>query len=157
SAAAVAAGMCFGAIGSDTGGSIREPAAFCGIVGLKPTYGRVSTRGVFPLSWSLDHVGPICRNVKDAALMLEAIAGYDRRDVTCVDWPTEEYTNALSSQTDFRIGLVRQPFFADLDREIELAINEAIEVIRRMSHLSSQVIEVDLPSVPTAVQAPEVY
>jgi aspartyl-tRNA(Asn)/glutamyl-tRNA(Gln) amidotransferase subunit A len=160
SAAAVAAGMCFGAIGSDTGGSIREPAAFCGVVGLKPTYGRVSTRGVFPLSWSLDHVGPICRNVRDAALMLEAIAGYDVLDPTCVDWPPEQYAqyaNALSSKSDFRIGLVRQPFFEDLDRDIELAINEAIEVIRRMSHLSSQVIEVLLPSVPTAVQAPEVY
>src|SRR5882672_3858835 len=160
SAAAVAAGMCFAAIGSDTGGSIREPAAFCGIVGLKPTYGRVSTRGVFPLSWSLDHVGPICRNVKDAALMLEVITGYDALDPTCVDWPTEpyaQYANALSSKTDFRIGLVRQPFFEDLDRDIELAINEAIEVIRRMSHMSSQVIEVLLPSVPTAVQAPEVY
>jgi len=157
SAAAVAAGMCFGAIGSDTGGSIREPAAFCGIVGLKPTYGRVSTRGVFPLSWSLDHVGPLCRNVKDAALMLEAIAGYDVLDATSVDWPTEPYANALSSKTDFRIGLVRQPFFADLDHEIELAMNEAVEVIRRMSPMSSQVREVLLPSVPTAVQAPEVY
>jgi aspartyl-tRNA(Asn)/glutamyl-tRNA(Gln) amidotransferase subunit A len=170
SAAAVASGMCFGAIGSDTGGSIREPAAFCGIVGLKPTYGRVSTRGVFPLSWSLDHVGPLCRTVRDAALMLEAIAGYDALDVTCVDWPPEQYAqnaNALSSKTDFRIGLVPQPFFADLDRDIELAINEAIEVIRRMSAVSEarpsgrasslEVIEVDLPSVPTAVQAPEVY
>jgi aspartyl-tRNA(Asn)/glutamyl-tRNA(Gln) amidotransferase subunit A len=160
SAAAVAVGMCFAAIGSDTGGSIREPAAFCGIVGLKPTYGRVSTRGVFPLSWSLDHVGPICRNVKDAALMLEAMAGYDVLDPTSVDWPTEQYAqyaNALSSKTDFRIGVARQPFFEGLDRDIELAMNEAIEVIRRMSHISSQVIEVDLPSVPTAVQAPEVY
>ena len=160
SAAAVAAGMCFAAIGSDTGGSIREPAAFCGIVGLKPTYGRVSTRGVFPLSWSLDHVGPLCRSVRDAALMLEAIAGYDALDATCVDWPPEQYAQyakALSSKTDFRIGLVRQPFFADLDRDIELAINEAIEVIRKMSDMSSQVIEVLLPSVPTAVQAPEVY
>ena len=154
SAAAVAAGMCFGAIGSDTGGSIREPAAFCGIVGLKPTYGRVSTRGVFPLSWSLDHVGPICRNVRDAALMLEAIAGYDVLDPTCADWPIGQYMKGLGVKTDFRIGLVRRPFFADLDRDIELAINEAIEVIR---NLSSQVIEVLLPSVPTAVQAPEVY
>jgi aspartyl-tRNA(Asn)/glutamyl-tRNA(Gln) amidotransferase subunit A len=154
SAAAVAAGMCFGAIGTDTGGSIREPAAFCGIVGLKPTYGRVSTRGVFPLSWSLDHVGPICRNVRDAALMLEVIAGYDGRDATCVDWPTEQYAKALSVKTDFRIGLVRQPFFADFDPDIESAMNEAIEVIRRMS---LEIIEVDLPSVPTAVQAPEVY
>jgi aspartyl-tRNA(Asn)/glutamyl-tRNA(Gln) amidotransferase subunit A len=170
SAAAVAAGMCFGAIGSDTGGSIREPAAFCGVVGLKPTYGRVSTRGVFPLSWSLDHVGPICRNVRDAALMLEAIAGYDVLDVTCVDWPPEhyaQYANALSSKTEFRIGLVRRPFFEDLDSDIELAMNEAIEVIRRMSAVSEarpsgrasavEVIEVDLPTVPTAVQAPEVY
>ncbi|MDX6578257.1 MAG: aspartyl-tRNA(Asn)/glutamyl-tRNA(Gln) amidotransferase subunit [Blastocatellia bacterium] len=172
SAAAVAAGMCFAAIGSDTGGSIREPAAFCGVVGLKPTYGRVSTRGVFPLSWSLDHVGPICRNVRDAALMLEAIAGYDALDPTCVDWPTEPYANTLSLKTDFRIGLVRigvarRPFFADLDRDIELAMNEAIEVIRKISAVSEarpsgrasslKVIEVDLPSVPTAVQAPEVY
>src|SRR5258706_1792715 len=161
SAAAVAAGMCFAAIGSDTGGSIREPAAFCSIVGLKPTYGRVSTRGVFPLSWSLDRVGPICRNVRDAALMLESIAGYDVLDVTCVDWPTEkyaQYANALSSKTDFRIGgrigIARQPFFEDLDRDIELAINEAIEVIRTMS---LEIREVDLPSMPTAVQAPEVY
>jgi Asp-tRNA(Asn)/Glu-tRNA(Gln) amidotransferase A subunit family amidase len=92
--------------------------------------------------------------------MLEAIAGYDAMDVTCVDWTPEvhaQYAKALSSKTDFRIGLVRQPFFADLDRNIELAINEAIEVIRRMSPVSSQVIEVLLPSVPTAVQAPEVY
>jgi aspartyl-tRNA(Asn)/glutamyl-tRNA(Gln) amidotransferase subunit A len=154
SAAAVAASMCFAAIGTDTGGSVREPAAFCGIVGLKPTYGRVSTRGVFPLSWSLDHVGPLCRSVRDAALMLEAIAGYDALDVTCVDWPTEDYANALNVKTDFRIGLVRQPFFADLDRDIELAIDEAIGVIRNLSLL---VIEVDLPSVPTAVQPPEVY
>src|SRR5260221_10997674 len=128
--------MCFAAIGSDTGGSIREPAAFCGVVGLKPTYGRVSTRGVFPLSWSLDPVGPICRNVRDAALMVEAIAGYDALDVTCVDWATEQYAqyaNALSSKTDFRIGLVRRSFFEDLDTDIELSINGAIEVIRNIS------------------------
>jgi aspartyl-tRNA(Asn)/glutamyl-tRNA(Gln) amidotransferase subunit A len=154
SAAAVAAGMCFGALGSDTGGSVREPAAFCGIAGLKPTYGRVSARGVFPLSWSLDHVGPICRNVRDTALMLETIAGYDALDATCVDWPTEEYAKGLDVKTDFRIGVARQPFFSDLDRDIELAMNEAIEVIRK---LSLDIREVDLPSAPTAVQAPEVY
>jgi aspartyl-tRNA(Asn)/glutamyl-tRNA(Gln) amidotransferase subunit A len=165
SAAAVAAGMCFGSIGTDTGGSVREPAAFCGIVGLKPTYGRVSVRGVFPLSWSLDHVGPICRSVKDAALMLEAIAGYDPLDVTCIDWPTEEYAKGLKAKADFRIGVVRQPFFTDLDPEIEVAMNEALEVIRRTTvsearpsgRASIELIEVDLPPVPTAVQAPEVY
>jgi aspartyl-tRNA(Asn)/glutamyl-tRNA(Gln) amidotransferase subunit A len=89
--------------------------------------------------------------------MLEAIAGYDVLDPTCVDWPTERYAEALDVKTDFRIGVARQPFFADLDRDIELAINEAVEVIRRMSDTSSHIIEVDLPSVPTAVQAPEVY
>ena len=157
SAAAVAAGMCFGAIGSDTGGSVREPAAYCGIVGLKPTYGRVSTRGVFPLAWSLDHVGPICRTVRDTALMLETIAGYDALDPTCVDWPTEEYAKALGLKTDFRIGIARQPFFAELDADIELAISEAMEAIRTMDPIASPVIEVVLPPVPTAVQAPEVY
>ncbi|MEK6335633.1 MAG: amidase [Acidobacteriota bacterium] len=171
SAAAVAAGMCFGAIGTDTGGSVREPAAFCGIAGLKATYGRVSTRGVFPLSWSLDHVGPLCRNVRDTALMLEAIAGYDVLDPTCVDWPTEPYAKALTVKTDFRIGLVREPFFEDLDLDIELAMNEAIEVIRKIllslwerlgegaEHRASfvKVIEVDLPSVPTGVAVPEIY
>jgi aspartyl-tRNA(Asn)/glutamyl-tRNA(Gln) amidotransferase subunit A len=154
SAAAVAAGMCFAAIGTDTGGSVREPAAFCSIVGLKPTYGRVSTRGVFPLSWSLDHVGPLCRSVKDTALMLEAMAGYDALDATCVDWPIEAYANALKVKTEFRIGVVRQFFFADLDGDIERAMNDAIEVVR---NLSLQVTEVDLPSVPTGVQPPEVY
>src|SRR5438552_2770446 len=77
SAAAVAADLCYGALGSDTGGSVREPAAWCGIVGLKPTYGLVSTTGVIPLSWSLDHIGPMCRRVTDAAIMLQSIAGYD--------------------------------------------------------------------------------
>src|SRR5881409_1759656 len=82
SAAAVAAGMCFGAIGSDTGGSIRQPAAYCGIVGLKPTYGLLSTRGVIPLAWSLDHAGPMTRTVTDTAIMLQALAGYDQEEIT---------------------------------------------------------------------------
>ncbi len=136
SAAAVATGMCFGAIGTDTGGSVREPAAFCGIVGLKPTYGRVSTRGVFPLSPSLDHVGPLCRNVMDTALMLQAIAGYDKLDTTSVDWPVDSYTEALKMKTKPRIGIVRRPFFDDLDPEIENAIDEAL---KQFSQLSSDV------------------
>ena len=154
SAAAVATGMCFGAIGTDTGGSVREPAAFCGIVGLKPTYGRVSLRGVFPLSLSLDHVGPLCRNVVDAALMLEAIAGYDKLDTTSVDWPVDAYASALDVKTRPRIGVVRRPFFEDLDPEIESTINEAL---RQMRDLSADVLEVDLPLIPTAVHAPEAY
>ena len=154
SAAAVAAGMCFGAIGSDTGGSIREPAAFCGIVGLKPTYGRVSTRGVFPLSWSLDHVGPLCRSVLDTAILLEAIAGYDEFDTTSPDWPTDNYTTALGAKETLRIGVVREPFFEGLDPEIENATNIALKLIGEMG---VEILGVTLPPTPTAVQAPEVY
>src|SRR5437899_1026079 len=96
SAAAVAAQLCYATIGSDTGGSIRQPAAYCGIVGLKPTYGRVSTRGVIPLSWSLDHLGPMTRRVKDAALMLQIIAGYDAQDTASIDAPVPNYTAAVA-------------------------------------------------------------
>jgi len=153
SAAAVATGMCFGALGTDTGGSVREPAAFCGIVGLKPTYGRVSTRGVFPLSPSLDHVGPLCRNVIDTALLLQAIAGYDKLDTTSVDWPVESYTDTVTANTKPRMGIVRRPYFDDLDPEIENAINEAL---KQIGDLSSDILEIDLPATPSAVQAPEV-
>ena len=154
SAAAVAAGMCFAAIGTDTGGSVREPAAFCGIVGLKPTYGRVSTRGVFPLSPSLDHVGPLCRKVTDTAILLQAIAGYDKLDTTTVDWPVDSYADALEHKHKPRLGIVRRPFFDDLDEEIEDAMNEAL---KQLSSLALDLIEIDLPPMPTAVQAPEVY
>src|SRR5208283_1279955 len=95
SAAAVAAGLCYAAIGTDTAGSIREPAALCGCVGLKPTYGRVSARGVIPLSTSLDHVGPIVATVADAAIVLQAIAGYDASDTASVDVPVADYAGAL--------------------------------------------------------------
>lgn len=154
SAAAVATGMCFGAIGTDTGGSVREPAAFCGIVGLKPTYGRVSTRGVFPLSQSLDHVGPLCRSVMDTALLLHAIAGYDGLDTTSVDWPIDSYADALDAQTKPRIGIVRRPFFEGLDSEIANAMDDAL---RQLNDLAADVLEVELPPTPTAVQGPEVY
>lgn len=153
SAAAVAMRLCFGAIGTDTGGSVREPAAFCGVVGLKPTYGRVSTRGVFPLSPSLDHVGPLCRTVTDAALMLQVIAGYDKLDPTTVDWPIDDYTGAFNLARKPRIGIARRPFFDDVDSAIENAFSEALKVIGSMS---SNVLEVDLPPPPAAVQGPEV-
>jgi aspartyl-tRNA(Asn)/glutamyl-tRNA(Gln) amidotransferase subunit A len=154
SAAAVATGMCFGAIGTDTGGSVREPAAFCGIVGLKPTYGRVSTRGVFPLSISLDHVGPLCRNVTDTALLLQVIAGYDKLDATSVDWPVDSYIDSLNSEFRPRIGIVRHPFFDDLDPDVASAIGEALKQIRNMA---ADVFDIELPPTPAAVQAPEVY
>ena len=139
SAAAVASGMCFGAIGTDTGGSVRQPAAFCGIVGLKPTYGLVNMRGVFPLSPSLDHVGPLCRSVADTELMLQAIA---------------DYVPAAKMETKSRVGVVPRPFFEDIDAEIEAAFNAALKEMRAFS---GDVVEVELPDTPAAVQGPEVY
>lgn len=134
SAAAVAAGMCFGAMGSDTGGSIREPASFCGVSGLKPTYGRVSMRGVVPLSWSLDHVGPICRTAADTALMLEVIAGYDALDTTTSDSPVERYSQAMLAKTaSLKIGVVRRMFFERIDTQVEGAINTALGVIGKIT------------------------
>src|SRR5437660_7954517 len=119
SAAAVAAGLCFGALGSDTGGSVRQPAAYCGIVGLKPTYGLVSTRGVIPLSWSLDHVGPMTRTVADAAIMLQAIAGYDPAEPTSQEINVPDSTAALQTKvSSLRLGIpARDFFFSALDPE----------------------------------------
>jgi aspartyl-tRNA(Asn)/glutamyl-tRNA(Gln) amidotransferase subunit A len=108
SAAAVAASLCYGAIGTDTAGSIRLPAACCGITGLKPTYGRVSTSGVAPLSWSLDHVGPMTRTVKDAMLILQVIAGYDVHDIASMDAPVPDYLSAIKGSTSsLRLGIPR--------------------------------------------------
>lgn len=134
SAAAVAAGLCIGALGSDTAASIRHPAAYCGIVGLKPTYGRVSTRGVIPLSWSLDHIGPLCRSATDAAVLLETIAGFDPLEPSSVDRPTDRYASALNASTaSLRIGLVRHPYFEHLDPDIEIAVNAAIAELARIT------------------------
>jgi aspartyl-tRNA(Asn)/glutamyl-tRNA(Gln) amidotransferase subunit A len=108
SAVAVAAGLCAAAMGSDTGGSIRGPAAFNGIVGLKPTYGRVSRRGVFPLSYSLDHCGPLTRTVEDCAIMMQALAGYDPQDPASADVPVPDYRAALAKRLDgLAIGVIR--------------------------------------------------
>src|SRR6202041_1286874 len=111
SAASVVAGLCYAAIGTETAGSIREPAALCGCVGIKPTYGRVSARGVIPLSWSLDHVGPLAVTVADAAVVLQAIAGYDPRDVSSVDVPVADFVSGLRGETKaLRIGIPRAYF-----------------------------------------------
>jgi aspartyl-tRNA(Asn)/glutamyl-tRNA(Gln) amidotransferase subunit A len=130
SAAAVAAGLCYAAIGTDTAGSIREPAALCGCVGIKPTYGRVSTRGVIPLSWSLDHVGPLAATVGDCAVVLQAIAGYDSLDVCSVDVPVSDYVSGLGDATkNLRIGVPRAHFFDELDDEVRAAVEQALAVI----------------------------
>jgi aspartyl-tRNA(Asn)/glutamyl-tRNA(Gln) amidotransferase subunit A len=131
SAAAVAAGLCYGAIGTDTAGSVREPAALCGIVGLKPTYGRVSARGVIPLSVSLDHVGPLARTVSDAAAMLQAIAGYDGSDINSAYMPVSDYLAPLREEPKpVRVGVPRKFFYEDLDPEVASAVEQALGIVR---------------------------
>jgi aspartyl-tRNA(Asn)/glutamyl-tRNA(Gln) amidotransferase subunit A len=140
SAAALAAGLCYGALGSDTAGSIRQPASYCGIVGLKPTYGLVSTRGVIPLSWSLDHVGPMARTVEDTATLLQAIAGYDAEDVASVQVTVPNYANAIHSRpSPVRIGVARDFFFEGLDSEIQAAVNAALAVFAKLASRISDV------------------
>jgi aspartyl-tRNA(Asn)/glutamyl-tRNA(Gln) amidotransferase subunit A len=149
--------MCFGALGSDTAASVRHPAAYCGVVGLKPTYGRVSTRGVIPLSWSLDHIGPLCRSATDAGLLLETIAGYDPLEPTSVDRPTERYASAMRARTaSLRIGVVRRPYFDELDPDIEAAVNAAIQVLAR---ITAGVRDVELPytNVLMTIASAEAY
>lgn len=135
SAAAVAAGLCFGAVGTDAGGSIRVPSAYCGIVGLKPTYGLVGMRGGGETGWwSMNHVGPMCRTVADAAVMLSAMAGYDPGESTSVDWPIPDYNTALRAEVStLRLGIPRAVFYDKIDPEIEAAMNEALLVLHRLT------------------------
>jgi aspartyl-tRNA(Asn)/glutamyl-tRNA(Gln) amidotransferase subunit A len=133
SAAAVAACLCYGAIGTDTAGSIRLPAAFCGITGLKPTYGLVSVRGVIPLSWSLDHAGPMARTAADAALMLQAIAAYDPQDVGSQKFPPVYYPSAIEEGTaPLRLGLARD-FWNEVDGEIKSAVDSAVTALGKIT------------------------
>jgi aspartyl-tRNA(Asn)/glutamyl-tRNA(Gln) amidotransferase subunit A len=143
SATAVAAGLCYGALGSDTAGSIRQPAAYCGIVGLKPTYGLVSTRGVIPLSWSLDHVGPMARTVADAALLLQTMAGYDSEEITSIRMDVPNYMAGLRQRPTFRLGVARDFFFEGLDREIDAATQQALSVLEK---LTAGISEVAVPA-----------
>lgn len=134
SAAAVAAHFCYAAIGTDTGGSVRQPASYCGIVGVKPTFGRVSTSGVIPLSLSLDHVGPMTRTTRDAALVLQAIAGFDRHDPASIDAPVPDYAGTISNSTkSLRLGIPRDFFWEELDPEIEKAMEAALAVLKKIT------------------------
>jgi len=154
SAAAVAAGMCFAAIGSDTSGSIRLPAAYCGIVGIKPTYGLVPLRGVIPLSWSYDHVGPMARSVRDTALVLREIAGYDRRDISSHRFSAEDFAAALERPPEpMRIGLARQMFFDDLDPEIKRAVDAAILLLQQFGELREVAVPVERDRTVFAAEA----
>jgi aspartyl-tRNA(Asn)/glutamyl-tRNA(Gln) amidotransferase subunit A len=143
SAGALAARLIPLATGSDTGGSTRIPAAFCGVVGLKPTYGRVSRHGMVPLSWSLDHPGALARSVSDVALLLGAMAGADRRDPTALAVPVPDYAAGLRDDLrGMRIGLARGFFADDVDREVDTATRAAASAMRELGAL---VTECDLP------------
>ena len=143
SAAAVAAGFALGALGSDTGGSIRLPAACCGVVGLKPTYGRVSRAGVMPLSWSLDHLGPLSRTVADAALLLGIIAGHDPRDATSSRRGVPYYERMLDTPVDgLRVGLPENYFFDGLDAGMDTAVRAAARVFEG---LGAEIVTLRVP------------
>lgn len=150
SAAAVAADMCLGALGSDTGGSIRQPASHCGVVGLKPTYGRVSRYGLVAFASSLDQIGPLTKDVTDCALLLAAIAGHDRRDSTSVPRPVPDYTAALRTDVEgLRIGLPTEYTAArGLSPEVGAAVGEAV---RRLEEMGARCTEISLPHTPHAV------
>jgi aspartyl-tRNA(Asn)/glutamyl-tRNA(Gln) amidotransferase subunit A len=157
SAASIAADLCFGALGTDTGGSIRIPGSHCGVVGLMPTYGRVSNRGVIPMAWTLDHVGPLGKTVEDAALMLGGIAGYDEMDPTTVNVPVPDYERAFTLQVSrLRLGLPRAGFFDGLNPEYAKAVDAAIDVLRK---LTAGVADVQLPAAvaPQVIWGPETY
>jgi aspartyl-tRNA(Asn)/glutamyl-tRNA(Gln) amidotransferase subunit A len=143
SAAAVSAGLCYGSVGSDDGGSVRIPGAFCGVVGFKTSYGRVSTRGVVPSAYSMDTIGPIVRSVEDAAAILQVIAGYDPKDAITLSEPVPDYAQALRSPiANLRIGVPRDYFFEDLHPDVASAVEEAIR------HLKSKVKEVRDVTLP---------
>ena len=150
SAAAVAADECAAALGSDTGGSIRQPAAFCGVVGLKPTYGRVSRYGLVAFASSLDQVGPITKDVADAALLLGAIAGHDPMDSTSADLPVPDYTKALKKKDlkKLTVGVPAEFFAEGLDPEVEQAVRAAIEELK---NLGGTIKEIHLPRTDAAV------
>ncbi|MGA7687044.1 MAG: Asp-tRNA(Asn)/Glu-tRNA(Gln) amidotransferase subunit GatA [Terriglobales bacterium] len=155
SAAAVAAGMAVATLGSDTGGSIRQPASFCGVVGLKPTYGRVSRYGLIAFASSLDHIGPFANTVKDAALMLQAIAGRDPMDSTSADVPVPDYVAEMEkpvadSQSKIRVGVAKEYFGSGLDAEVRAAVEAAIQ---KLASLGCEIVPVSLPHTEYAIPA----
>lgn len=143
SAASVAAGECFASLGSDTGGSIRQPASHCGVVGMKPTYGRVSRYGLVAFASSLDQVGPLARDVTDCALVMNTISGYDRRDSTSVNQPVPDFTAALQpGLKGLRIGIPREYFGAGLEPDVEARVRQGIEALQLAG---AELVEVSLP------------
>jgi len=151
SAAAVAADECLGSLGSDTGGSIRQPASFCGVVGIKPSYGRVSRYGLVAFASSLDQIGPLGKEVRDCAILLQAIAGYDERESTSMPVEVDDYVMALEGAEDLsgvRIGVPQEYFIEGMQPEVERAVREAMDVL---AGLRAEVMEVSLPHTEYAL------
>src|SRR5690606_36409779 len=150
SGASVAAGMCVASIGSDTGGSIRLPASFNGVAGLRPTVGRISNRGALPVSPSFDTLGPLARRVSDVARVFAAIAGHDPQDPVSVDRPVPEFLSRLNEPVaGLRVGLPHRFFCEGLDADVAAAMEQAIEVFRS---LGVRFVDVDLGDVENAQQ-----
>jgi len=145
SAVAVAAGMALAAVGTDTGGSIRIPASLCGVVGLKPTYGRVSLRGIFPLSWNLDHAGPITKTVRDSALMLQSMAGYDHLDPSSVDHPLDEFLIHIGEGVKgWRIAFAEGAYIGEANTEVIAAVDEAGRLFKS---LGADIVKVNMDNL----------
>lgn len=145
SGAALAAGECIAATGTDTGGSIRIPASFCGVVGLKPTFGRVSRHGVIPLAWTADHAGPLAKSVEDAAALLRVMAGYDARDPATIDVPVPNYARALSGDIKgLRVGMPKDYFFEGVDKEVDEVVRKAVKALEG---LGASVDDVSFPHI----------
>ncbi len=148
SGAAVASHSTYSSLGTDTAGSIRIPSSACGIVGLKPTHGRVSKYGIFPLAWTLDHVGPMAKSVADAAAMLTAIAGFDKRDPTCADVPVNDYLSGLNGNVKgLKIGINEEYFFKNVDGPVEKIIRDRIADLEKQGAI---VTTVSIPSLRNA-------
>ena len=149
SAAAVAAGECIASLGSDTGGSIRQPASFCGVVGIKPTYGRVSRYGLIAYASSLDQIGPVTKTVEDAALVLNTIAGHDSRDSTCLDEPVPDYLESVDADVKgLRIGLPAEYFGEGLDPEVKALI---LDAGKALSSDGVEIVDISLPNLEYAI------
>lgn len=149
SAAAVAAGECLASLGTDTGGSVRQPAAFCGVTGLKPSYGRVSRYGLVAFASSLDQIGPITRDVTDAAILLSIIAGHDPKDSTSVDEPVPDYLKALVPEIKgIKVGVPKEYFIEGMEEGVERAVREAIDCLEE---LGAEIIEISLPHTEYAL------
>jgi aspartyl-tRNA(Asn)/glutamyl-tRNA(Gln) amidotransferase subunit A len=154
SGAAVAANLCYGSIGSDTGGSIRIPASCCGIVGMKPTFGRVSKHGAMTLSWTLDHLGPMTRSVKDNAIMLNYISGYDSKDAYSLPSPNEDFTGKIGQGVkDITIGVPTSFYFDIIEPEVQRIFDESLDCLRRQG---AKIVPVDLPFMDELLAAQQI-